>query len=239
MFWFQNNCGKGRKKESCGQENACGCTCGQSCPGQPLCPPGPPGPPGPRGEAGPPGPRGEAGPPGPPGPRGEAGPPGPPGPRGEAGPPGPPGPRGPTGSVSQEALSAYSVSAQAGTTDQGLIFDRNGVSAGTAVAHTENTAVFTLNQTGNYYVSFYGTFSPLGSSTFPMGLSVYLRQQGESVPGAGTQYTFRSAAEMENLSFSQLIQVTSVPAVLQVAGSGGTFLYSGIGLTIQRTGPLS
>ena len=139
----------------------------------------------------------------------------------------------------REALSAYSTPAQAGSDGQGLIFDRNGVISGTAISHTANSAVFTVNQPGIYYAAFHGTFAPVSNSAFPMGLSVYLQQNGAAVPGAGAQYTFQSASGMENLSFSQMIEITAVPAALQVTGSGGRFLYADVGLTIQRLGSAS
>ena len=126
-----------------------------------------------------------------------------------------------------------------GSDGQGLIFDRNGVIAGTAISHTANSAVFTVNQPGIYYAAFHGTFAPVSNSAFPMGLSVYLQQNGAAVPGAGAQYTFQSASGMENLSFSQMIEITAVPAALQVTGSGGRFLYADVGLTIQRLGSAS
>ena len=219
MFWFQNHRQGNSEQGACGQEKGCGCSCGRPCP--PPCP---------EGVTGPTGPRGATGPAGATGPRGATGPAGATGPRGATG---------PAGTEVREALSAYSTPAQAGSDGQGLIFDRNGVIAGTVISHTANSAVFTVNQPGIYYAAFHGTFAPVSNSVFPMGLSVYLQQNGAAVPGAGAQYTFQSASGMENLSFSQMIEITAVPAALQVTGSGGRFLYADVGLTIQRLGSAS
>ena len=49
-----------------------------------------------------------------------------------------------------QLLSAYSIPAQAGTTSTPLVFDRTGVSYGTAAEHTANSPDFTITQPGVY-----------------------------------------------------------------------------------------
>ena len=170
---------------------------------------------------------------------GFTGPTGATGPTGPTGSTGATGPTGATGTMQQELLSAYSTPAQSGTNGQAVIFDRNGVQQGTALSHMANTDTVTINQPGNYYVSFNGIFAPGSSQSFPMTITVYLQMQGTTVPGTGAQYTFQSAKDTESLSFAQIIQASSTPVTLKVIGSGGNFLYSGVNLTVQRLGAIS
>ena len=98
---------------------------------------------GPTGADGAAGATGATGPAGPTGATGATGVTGATGPTGAAGPTGATGATGPAGTLPQEMFSAYSTPAQAGTDGQPLIFDRNGVTAGTAISHTANTAPVT------------------------------------------------------------------------------------------------
>lgn len=194
---------------------------------------------GPTGADGAAGATGATGPAGPTGATGATGVTGATGATGATGPTGATGATGPAGTLPQEMFSAYSTPAQAGTDGQPLIFDRNGVTAGTAISHTANTAPVTISQPGYYYVTFHGTFAPAAGSSYPLTLSAYLQQDGTAVPGAGTQHTFQSDNDTANLSFSQIVQVTSAPSTLEVVGSGGGYLYSDAAITVQQIGTSS
>ena len=135
-----------------------------------------------------------------------------------------------------EALSAYSTPAQAGTDGGSLIFDRNAFSYGTAVSHNTNDSVFTVQEPGIYEVSFHGTLAPASGTTFPLQLLLYLQQQGNEVPGASVRQSFQTSTDVGNVSFSQIINVSSAPETLSVVGSGGNFTYSDVALTVQKVG---
>lgn len=150
-------------------------------------------------------------------------------------------PRGATGSTGsvQGLLSAFSTPPQPGASGNPLIFDRNGAVQGDAIVHAPNTAPFTILQTGFYYVSFHTTVSPLGTANFPLSILIYLQLQGTPVPGTGARDTFQSALETNIYSFSQIIEITSTPATLNVIGEGGNFLYSDTSITIHKLSDLS
>ena len=145
-------------------------------------------------------------------------------------------PKGDTGADAPpgEFLSSYSTPPQSGTSGGALIFDRNSMVVGNATAHTAGSANFTIQEAGYYYVSFHGTVSPGNDVKFPLSLLAYLTQQGTSVPGTGTRHSFQQSSDIANLSFTHIVQVTTVPTTLTVVVSGGKYLYSDISLTIQK-----
>ena len=140
-----------------------------------------------------------------------------------------------TGAQSPEIMNAYSTPSAPVTSGNALIFDRNAVTYGTAISHTPDTAPFTISQPGFYDVSFNGS---LGSA-FPLELLLYLEQNGTVVPGATASQTFQSDTASINISFSEVIQVTSTPTVLRIVAQGANFLYSDVSLTIYRIGTAS
>ena len=110
---------------------------------------------------------------------------------------------------------------------------------GTAISHTPDTAPFTISQPGFYDVSFNGSLVPVRGSAFPLELLLYLEQNGTVVPGATASQTFQSDTASINISFSEVIQVTSTPTVLRIVAQGANFLYSDVSLTIYRIGTAS
>ena len=156
---------------------------------------------------------------------------------GATGPSGSTGATGATGAGTPASfLSAYSTSPQTGTTGTALIFDRNASTAGTDVTHVQNSPQVTVQTPGYYEVSFHGTAGPVSGVTFPATVGLYLEQQGTEVPGAGVQHTFQTSSDTANLSFSQIVEVQSAPAVFQVSGQGAGYFYSGITLMVQKIG---
>ena len=152
------------------------------------------------------------------------------------GPTGPTGATGPAGSASSELLSAYSIPAQEGTAGAPLVFDRNGVTNGTSITHDQNSGSITLQQPGLYEVSFHGTVGGVSGAAFPTTVSMYLKQQGNEVPGTAVQHTLSTASDTSTVSFSQIVDVTAVPATLQVIGQGSSFLYGPAAITVSRLG---
>ena len=176
--------------------------------------------------------------------RGKPGPTGPlRGPTGPTGPTGPSGVTGATGATGSQAaadlLSAYASPSQAGTSGSNLIFDRNSLSLGNSVTHPVNSSTFTITSPGVYQVSFHGSVSPAGDTIFPLAMIISLLQNGSVVPGATAQCSLTSANDVENMAFSQIINVTQAPAALTVRGTGGNFFYSNNTLSINKLGPVS
>ena len=148
-------------------------------------------------------------------------------------------PQGSSGSgASPELLSAYSTPSQPGSSGSPLLFDRNGTSYGTAISHTAGSGSFTVNKPGVYAVAFHGRFTPVTGSSFPLTNSVYLSQNGSSVPGAVSNYIFQTSNGMANQTFSIPVAVQTAPTTLQVISQGGTILYDGVTLSIYRLGDI-
>lgn len=139
---------------------------------------------------------------------------------------------------SVQLLSAYSIPAQAGTTSTPLVFDRTGVSYGTAAEHTANSPDFTITQPGVYTLAFSGSFAPGNGAAFPLNVGITAQLGGTDIPGASAQHTFQSASDVASLSFTVPFTVTAAPAALQVVGAGTTFLYSDLSATITRNGDI-
>ena len=135
-----------------------------------------------------------------------------------------------------EFLNAYSTPSQPGTTENPLIFDRNGASNGTAITHATNSANIVIQQPGFYSVAFSGTVTTPSGGRFPLSISLSLQQNGSSVPGAVSRSNFQAANQTANMAFSQIINVTSVPTTLTVNNSGGSILYDSISITVNKIG---
>lgn len=147
-------------------------------------------------------------------------------------------PRGVTGTAGTpvEIMTAYSIPPQPGTSGSGLVFDRNGVQAGSEITHIERSSTFTIQGTGYYYVSFHGTLSPGIGTNLPLAVNVYLREAGTIIPGAGVNLIFRASTDVKNIAFSHIIQVVNAGTVLDVIGEGGNFLYTQNFISIYKIG---
>lgn len=238
---------------------------GRPGPPGPAGPQGLPGETGPQGPAGPQGPQGLTGAAGPQGPQGPPGTQGATGPAGEAAtirigtvttgnpgsaaevtnsgtdqnavfdfviPRGEPG----TGGTPTEIMTAYSVPPHPGTSETSVVFDRNGTTYGNAISHTAGGTDFTIQEPGFYYVSFHTTISPASGVSFPLPILLHLRENGTSVAGAASQHTFYTTSDTANVSFSQIIQVTSTPVTLDVEGEGGNYIYGNANMAIYKIG---
>lgn len=171
--------------------------------------------------------------PGPPGPQGPAGPQGEPGPQGPAGPQGEPGPQGPAGGT-DNLLSAFATPPQLGTPGMPLVFDRNGAVLGDAVVHGQNSPDIAIRQPGTYYVSFHGAVTPGPGAAFPLSVRLFLTSQGTEVAGASAIHTFTAPGTTAGMSFSQILDVSSAPAVLQVNSEGGGFIYGEVNICVIK-----
>ena len=146
-------------------------------------------------------------------------------------------PRGDTGSAPPlSLLSSYSTPPQPGTSGTALLFDQNGTSYGSDISHTAGSAAFTINTPGVYAVSFHGAMSPASGVTFPLNVTLTLQQNGAAVPGGTALHNFHTSSDTANLALSVPVTVSSAPSTLQIMPSGGSFLYSSIGMTVCRLG---
>lgn len=115
-----------------------------------------------------------------------------------------------------------------------LIFDRNGAVLGEAVAHGQNSSDITIRQMGVYYVSFHGAITPGPGTSLPLSVRLFLTQQGTEEAGASAVHTFTVQGATAGMSFSQILEVTSVPAVIQVDGEGGDFIYGELNICVIK-----
>ena len=131
-------------------------------------------------------------------------------------------PRGDAGTGSQPVtlLSAYSTPVQNGTSGTALIFDRNGLSYGSAISHASNSAAFTINTPGVYMTSFQGVINPASGVNFPLSITLTLQQGGSGVPGGGVLHTFHTSADAAVLPIAVPVAVTSAPLHLTAGGDG-------------------
>ncbi len=146
------------------------------------------------------------------------------------------GPTGPTAPVS--LLSAYSTPSQGGNSGDPIEFDRNALSYGSDISHTAGSSTATINQPGVYNVDFHGVISPNAENSFPVNIVTSLEQNGSVVPGASVPYTFQSATDTSEPSFSVPLSVSSVPTTLQVVPTGGAYLADAVALNITRLGDI-
>ena len=148
-------------------------------------------------------------------------------------------PRGDSGSsASPVLLSAYSTPPQSGTSGAALLFDRNGLSYGSAISHTAGSGTFTINTPGVYSVTFHGAIAPASGVNFPLSIAVTLQQGGGAVPGGTVLHTFHTSSDVANVSLAVPVAVSSAPSALEIEGTGGSFLYSAIAMTITRLGDI-
>ena len=104
------------------------------------------------------------------------------------------------------------------------------------MTHTQNSGSIVIQEPGFYEVSFHGTFGSVSGADFPSTVSVYLEQQGAQVAGTAVQHTFHTNGDSSNLAFSQIVDVGSAPATLEVIGQGSDYLYGPIAVTVNRLG---
>ena len=135
-----------------------------------------------------------------------------------------------------QSISAYSVPAQAVADNAAVVFDRTASQNGSAIAHTDNTAPFTISQPGTYFATYNGTASPQAGAQLPLSNLVQFSLNGTPQNGSAAQHLFNSAGETSAQSASLVFTVTDVPATLEVVSSGGAFNYTGVTVNIFKVG---
>ena len=194
----------------------------------------------PTGITGPTGPQGIQGITGPTGPQGIQGITGPTGPQGIQGATGPTGPQGiqgatgPTGSADTQAVSAYSLPA-AQVSDGGAVqFDMTATQSGTDVTHTAGSGDVTITQPGTYFVQYGATVAPTGAASYPVTGIVTLSVNGQTQSAGAGMVQFDAATPARQISAAAVLNVTDVPATVQVISSGGNFLYSNATINVFK-----
>ena len=191
----------------------------------------------PQGATGPQGIQGITGPTGPQGIQGITGPTGPQGIQGATGPTGPQGIQGatgPTGSADTQAVSAYSLPA-AQVSDGGAVqFDVTAAQSGTDVTHTAGSGDVTITQPGTYFVQYGATVAPTGAASYPVTGIVTLSVNGQTQSAGAGMVQFDAATPARQISAAAVLNVTDVPATVQVISSGGNFLYSNATINVFK-----
>ncbi len=146
-------------------------------------------------------------------------------------------PQGPTGSApATQFLTAYSTPSQPGTDGGSLVFDRNGLTQGTAVTHEQNSSDVVLQQPGFYTVSFHGTVAPSDGVDFPLSILLTLYQDGSPVTGANVRNNFQTSSDTSTYAFTQTVQAATAPSTLTVVSNGGSIQYNDIAITARKIG---
>ena len=133
-------------------------------------------------------------------------------------------------------FSAYSTPASPGTDNSPLVFDQNGESIGSGISHTAGAGDFSVQTPGLYTAAFHTTAAPASGASLPLTITLQLQVNGTAVPGAAVQHTFQTASENGTMAFSFPLQISTVPATVQVMAQGGNFLYSGTSLSLYKIG---
>ena len=179
----------------------------------------------PQGATGPQGIQGITGPTGPQGIQGATGPTGPQGIQGATG---------PTGSTDTQAVSAYSLPA-AQVSDGGAVqFDVTATQSGTDVTHTAGSGDVTITQPGTYFVQYGATVAPTGAASYPVTGIVTLSVNGQTQSAGAGMVQFDAATPAKQISAAAVLNVTDVPATVQVISSGGNFLYSNATINVFK-----
>lgn len=136
-------------------------------------------------------------------------------------------------------LSAYTTTAVSGASGSALLFEVNGASAGTGIAHTAGESDFLVLEPGIYTFAFHGNFAPASGANFPLNIIMTLQQDGVTVPGAVAQHTFHTSPDTATVSFSMPVEISTATSVFRIMPSGGDFTYSIVALTVYKVADLS
>ena len=167
-------------------------------------------------------------------PQGATGPQGIQGITGPTGPQGIQGATGPTGSTDTQAVSAYSLPA-AQVSDGGAVqFDVTATQSGTDVTHTAGSGDVTITQPGTYFVQYGATVAPTGAASYPVTDIVTLSVNGQTQSAGAGMVQFDAATPARQISAAAVLNVTDVPATVQVISSGGNFLYSNATINVFK-----
>lgn len=167
-------------------------------------------------------------------PQGATGPQGIQGITGPTGPQGIQGATGPTGSTDTQAVSAYSLPA-AQVSDGGAVqFDVTATQSGTDVTHTAGSGDVTITQPGTYFVQYGATVAPTGAASYPVTDIVTLSVNGQTQSAGAGMEQFDAATPARQISAAAVLNVTDVPATVQVISSGGNFLYSNATINVFK-----
>ncbi len=149
-------------------------------------------------------------------------------------------PRGADGNAgtAPDLLCAFSNPPQTAAENTSLILDRNALSLGSSISHANNSSNITITSPGVYAVFCSCVIAPTSGTDFPSNVVLTLQLNGSVVAGGSTQSTFHTTTEDMALGFNAPVEVSSAPATLTVFGSGSTFTYSNLTVTVYRLGDI-
>jgi hypothetical protein len=177
------------------------------------------GPTGPEGPIGPTGPTGPEGPIGPTGPTGPEGPIGPTGPTGPEGPIGPTGPTGPPAAIGGLQIQAVELSGESVDDGDPVLFDTTVTDIPAGI--TYSAGVFTIEEEGIYYISWYVNVDGAGAAT---EISFALVAD----PGPTVTASTIDPVVTAQLSSSALLNVTTTPTEFSIVNTTGETVFFGI-----------
>ena len=120
-----------------------------------------------------------------------------------------------------------------------MIFDRNSITNGSSITHPTNSSNVTISTPGIYEITFNGSVSPAGDTIFPLAMLLVLLVNSNQVGGAAAQCSLTSANDVENMAFTQIVNITQVPATISVRANGGNFFFSNATINIKKLGTVS
>lgn len=128
-------------------------------------------------------------------------------------------------------IDSYSNVSQDIAVDATIPFAINNIRTGCTATHVAGSATFSLNKPGFYYVTFNGDAAITGATAG--NIVVELFNNGVAVPGAIATATSEAATDVQNLSFSKLIQV--MPSCCAINNSTNlTFNNTGLAATFTN-----
>ena len=113
-------------------------------------------------------------------------------------------------------------------------FDVTAAQSGTDVTHTAGSGDVTITQPGTYFVQYGATVAPTGAASYPVTDIVTLSVNGQTQSAGAGMVQFDAATPARQISAAAVLNVTDVPATVQVISSGGNFLYSNATINVFK-----
>lgn len=135
-------------------------------------------------------------------------------------------------------IYSYTNTAQTVAANDNIVFTIDDIKTGCTVTHAADTAVFTFNKPGYYYVIFSGVASATAEATEPITVNFY--DGSAAIEGATSSALSAAADTPVTLSVATIIQVKpSCPSVdntviLTIRNTGIEAEYTNAAITITK-----
>ena len=110
------------------------------------------------------------------------------------------------------------------------------MTSGGGMTHTPGTAQINLSQTGVYQVFFHSFATVNSGVSIPTEVTVQLRLNGVTVPGAFVRYSFEHSNETTTLNLAVPVSVSTVPAALTMVVDTSGFTFADSYMTVMKIG---